>query len=397
MKLALAHDYLTQAGGAERVVASLHEIYPGAPLYTSVYNANKTLSYFKTVDVRTTFLQNWPLVSSHLDKCALSIYPLAFEQFDFSEYDVVISSSSSFAKGIITGPETTHICYCHTPARFAWRSHGYFSRSAATSLVAPLLRGTLHNLRMWDAVSANRIDFFIANSHNVANRIRKFYRREVAAIIHPPVELNRFHIASKNDVGDHFLVVSRLLGYKRIDLAIQACNAIGAQLRIVGIGPELNALKKIAGPTIQFLGKLDDAAVVGELSRCKALIMPGEEDFGITPLEAMASGRPVVAYGAGGALETILDGQTGLFFNQPRYECLASTLRELSSVDFKPQELRDHAGKFDTAEFTKQIQRFVNAAMDYQARTEVRQFRASLQMHDSAEYCFDSTSTVFRK
>ena len=397
MKLALAHDYLTQAGGAERVVASLHDIYPAAPLYTSVYNKSKTLSCFQEVDVRTTFLQNWPFVSSHLDKCALAMYPLAFEQFDFSEYDLVISSSSSFAKGIITGPETTHICYCHTPARFAWRPHGYFSKSLAGSIVAPLLRGTLHKLRMWDAVSANRIDFFVANSRNVANRIRKYYRREVAAVIHPPVDIARFKIAKREDIGNHFLVVSRLLSYKRIDLAIQACNALEAPLRIVGIGPELHNLKKIAGPTIEFVGRLDDGSVVGELSRCKALIMPGEEDFGITPLEAMASGRPVVAYGAGGALETIVDGQTGLFFNQPRVECLAAALKEIDYLNFHPKELREHATGFDNAEFAKKIQRFVNAAMEHQSREGVRHLRTSLQIPDSTEYCFDSTPTVFRK
>jgi len=188
-----------------------------------------------------------------------------------------------------------------------------------------------------------------------------------------------------------------LIGYKRVDLAIEACSRLGIRLKVAGKGPDLPRLKQMAGPNVEFLGRVPDSEVAGLFANCRAFLFPGEEDFGIAPLEAMASGRPVVAYGAGGALETILDGQTGLFFNQPRYECLASTLRELSSVDFKPQELRDHAGKFDTAEFTKQIQRFVNAAMDYQARTEVRQFRASLQMHDSAEYCFDSTSTVFRK
>ena len=314
MKVALVHDYLTQAGGAERVVAAFHDMYPEAPLYTSVYDAEKTLSCFKKMDIRTSFLQAWPLASRRLHKLALALYPMAFEQFDLDSYDVVLSSSSSFAKGVITGPDTCHICYCHTPARFAWRQHGYMANSALLRLLSPLMRGTLKDLRMWDVDSTNRIDYIVANSYNVARRIRKFYRREAAAVIHPPVETKKYSIAPPDEVGDHFLIVSRLLGYKRIDLAIEACNRMGHPLRIIGTGPELKALQKIAGPTVTFLGSPSDSEVAREYSRCRALILPGEEDFGITPLEAMASGRPVVAFGAGGALETVIDGGTGLFF-----------------------------------------------------------------------------------
>jgi glycosyltransferase involved in cell wall biosynthesis len=389
MNIAIAHDYLTQCGGAERVAGAFHDLYPEAPIYTSVYNRGKTLECFDRADIRTSFLQNLPLVSSHLDKFALAAYPLAFEQFDLSSYDVILSSSSSFAKGIITGPETTHICYCHTPARFAWRQHGYLTNSTLCRLAGPILRPMLHKLRMWDVESANRVDYFIANSHNVANRIRKYYRREPSAVIHPPVETRRFRIAPKEEVGNHFLVVSRLLSYKRIDLAIQACNALQVPLKVIGCGPELKNLRMMAGPTIEFLGKQSDARVAYELARCKAFILPGEEDFGITPLEAMASGRPVVAFGAGGALETVIDGETGLFFTYPSYECLALTLREVGITQFESERLREHASTFDLSVFLKNIDDFVHLVSEFRESNLLRQVRAMPRFEERMDLKFD--------
>ena len=299
-RVALVHDYLAQAGGAERVAAALHILFPEAPLYTSVYDPRATLDVFAQVDVRTSFLQRWPISSRRFHKLALPYYPAAFERFDFSGYDLVLSSSSSFAKGVMTPPETCHICYCHTPSRFIWRPQEYLRQSRTARIVTALLGSVMSNLRSWDVESAQRVDFFVANSYNVARRIRKFYRRDTAAIIYPPVETGKFAPVSPSEVGSHFLVVSRLLNYKRIDLAVEACNRLQAPLRIIGIGPDMAALKRIAGPTITFLGRLSDTEVVAELARCRALIFPGEEDFGITPVECMASGRPVVAYGAGG-------------------------------------------------------------------------------------------------
>jgi len=313
---ALVHDYLAQSGGAERVVAALHALFPDAPLYTSVYDARATLPCFSHMDVRTSFLQRPFLSSRRFHKLALSLYPLAFEQFDLTRYALVISSASSFAKGVITSPETCHICYCHTPARFAWRQHEYLRQSRLTRLLAPWMGGMISGLRQRDFDSAQRVDYFVANSHNVAGRIRKYYRREADAVIYPPVETRRFTPAPAGEIGDHYLVVSRLVGYKRIDLAIEACNRLHVPLRVVGVGPERRALGRLAGPTIQFLGRLSDAQVADEYARCRALIFPGEEDFGLTPVECMASGRPIVAYGRGGALETVTAGRTGVFFEE---------------------------------------------------------------------------------
>lgn len=359
MKTALVHDDLVQRGGAERVVAALHDIFPEAPLYTSVYDRRTAPPCFRGMDVRTSFLQKWLGGSGLLHKFALPYFPRAFEQFDFSDYDLVVSSCSRFAKGILTAPATCHVCYCHTPSRFAWRPHEYLAQSRSGRAFEPAIRGTLSQLRTWDVMSAQRVDYFIANSQTTAHRIRKYYRREVAAVVPPPVETARFEPVGADQVGDHFLVVSRLVGYKRVDLAVSACNQLGVRLRVIGAGPELASLKKRAGPTVEFLGALPDAEVAAQYARCRALIFPGEEDFGLTPLEAMASGRPVVAYRAGGALETVVAGQTGLFFSEQTPELLASVLRSVSDYPFVPAALQAHASRFDVSVFNQRVREVV--------------------------------------
>lgn len=364
MKTALVHDYLAQAGGAERVVIALHALFPEAPLYTSVYDPKATLAGFARMDVRTSFLQRWPLSSRRFHKLALPYYPAAFERFDFHGYDLVLSSSSSFAKGVVTPPETCHICYCHTPFRFVWRQQEYLRQRRGARVLTALMGSMIGKLRSWDVESAQRVDFFVANSYNVARRIRKFYRRDAAAVIYPPVETDNFAPVSAAEVGSHFLVVSRLLDYKRIDLAVEACNRLQLPLRIVGIGPDLAALKRKAGPTIQFLGRLSDKEVAAELARCRALIFPGEEDFGMTPVECMASGRPVVAYGAGGALETVIDGQTGLHFRDQDPDCVAAALQAITHLSFTPEALRAHARGFDTMVFEERMRCFIADALE---------------------------------
>ncbi len=364
MKVAIVHDYLTQAGGAERVAATLHGLFPESLLYTSVYDPKATLAYFDDVDVATSFLQRWPLSSQRMHKFALPLYPTAFEHFDLNGYDLVVSSSSSFAKGVITPPQTCHVCYCHTPARFAWRQHEYLSQSRRGRLVSLLLRNMLGRLRSWDIESAQRPDYYVANSYNVAQRIRKYYRRDVAAVIPPPIETERYAPAPPSEVGSHFLIVSRLVGYKRIDLAVQACSQLGLPLRIVGTGPDLAGLKRIAGPTVEFLGRLPDAAVAREFARCRALIFPGEEDFGMTPLECMASGRPVVAFGAGGALETVCDGKTGVLFQSQTAEALAAALAAVSGMEFSPEALQSYAAGFGVKVFEARMMRFLESATE---------------------------------
>lgn len=369
VKVAIVHDYLTQAGGAERVAATLHRLFPEALLYTSVYDPKSTLAYFDTVTVATSFLQRWPLSSQRMHKFALPLYPTAFEHFDLSAYDLVVSSSSSFAKGVITPPHTCHVCYCHTPARFAWRQHEYLSQSRRGRVMSLLLRNMLGRLRSWDIESAQRPDYYVANSYNVAQRIRKYYRRDVAAVIPPPIDTALYAPVAASEVGSHFLIVSRLVGYKRIDLAVHACNQLQLPLRIVGTGPDLAGLKRIAGPTIRFLGRLSDAEVAREFARCKALIFPGEEDFGMTPLECMASGRPVVAFAAGGALETVVDGETGILFQAQTPECLAAALQSVSAREWAPDALQKYAAQFGVEVFESRMMRFLEGALEqHQAR-----------------------------
>ena len=364
MKTALVHDYLAQAGGAERVAAAFHDLFPDAPLYTSVYDPAATLATFAEMDIRTSFLQRWPFSSRRFHKLALPYYPSAFERFNFSGFDLVLSSSSSFAKGIITPPETCHICYCHTPSRFVWRQQEYLAQTRSARAASSLISAIVNSMRSWDVESAQRVDYFVANSYNVARRIRKYYRRDVAAVIYPPVETSKFQPAAPSEVGSHFLVVSRLLNYKRIDLAIRACTRLSLPLRVVGIGPDIANLKRIAGPTIQFLGRLSDEKVAYELARCKALIFPGEEDFGITPVECMASGRPVIAYGAGGALETVIDKETGLFFSEQTVESLVCTLKEIDFHTFSVEKLQAQAACFDKSVFERQLLALISEAME---------------------------------
>ena len=363
MKTALVHDDLIQAGGAERVVVALHGMFPQAPIFTSIYDRRTTLDDFRKADVRTSFLQSTPLAHRRFHKLALPLFPSAFEQFDLAGYDLVLSNTTRFAKGVITAPETCHVCYCHTPPRFAWRPQDYLAQSRAARLLAPLMRPMMTNLRAWDVASAQRVDFFVAGSHNAARRIRKYYRRESAAVIYPPVATDLYAPAPPAEVGGHFLVVSRLVGYKRVDLAIEACNALGAELRVVGVGPEMAALRRKAGPTIRFLGRLPDADVAAEYARCRAFVFPGEEDFGLTPIEAMASGRPVVAFGAGGALETVVEGKTGLFFREQTAASLAAALRTVQTLPFLPEALQAHALRFDLSVFQDTMRRFVEAAV----------------------------------
>ncbi len=358
MRVALIHDYLNQYGGAERVLEVLHDLYPDAPIYTSLFDPATMPRSFQSWDIRTSFMQRIP-GARRVHRSLLPLYPLAFESFDLSGYDVVLSNSSAWAKGVITPPNTLHVCYCLSPMRWAWNYEGYVQREQLGTSARRLLPPVIHYLRLWDVSSAQRVDRFIGISRVVVNRIAKYYRRP-ADMIFPPVDASRITMGIER--GDEYLVVSRLIPYKRIDLAVAACTRLGLPLRVIGDGRDREKLMAQAGSTVRFDGRLSDQEVYAALGHCRAFIFPGEEDFGIAPVEAMAAGRPVVAYAAGGALDTIADGRTGRYFAPQTVDALADVLRDFDADAFDPAAIRTHALGFDTQAFREQITSYVERA-----------------------------------
>jgi len=336
------------------VVQKFAEIYPEAPIYTALFDKKQIGDRFEGKQIITSFLQKMPFaLKKH--RFFMPFFPIAFESFDLTDYDVVLSSHHMAAKSVITPATACHISFVHTPMRYAWDYFPeYMAEFGRVSRIP--MRILFHYLRMHDAISANRVDYFIANSRNVALRIRKHYRRE-AAVIHSPVQAGRFHISGRTD--DFFLVASRLVPYKKIDIAVEAFNQLGEKLVIAGNGPELETLKGKAKKNIEFLGFVPDEQLADYYARCKAFIFPGEEDFGITPLEAQASGRPVIAYSAGGALETVIDGKTGLFFSGQSPDELVAAVRNFNRLEFDPNVIRTHAETFDEEIFKQKIAGFV--------------------------------------
>ncbi len=357
MNVALVHDYLNQMGGAERVLLALHDLYPDAPIFTSIYDPERVDPAFRRLDIRTSFMQRLPLIRKH-HQPYLMLYPLAFERLDLRAYDLILSSSSAFAKGIMTRPDAVHICYCHTPMRWAWSYQDYIEGEKVLAPARAFLPFFMRRLRQWDQATAQRVDHFIANSPVVAQRIADYYQYE-ATIIPPPIATTNYRISPTQE--GYFLVLSRLVPYKRIDIAIEACNQVGLPLKIIGAGRDRARLERMAGPTIEFLGWLPDEQVQRYLARCQALIHPGTEDFGLAPLEAQASGRPVIAYGAGGALTSVIDGVTGLFFHERSPRALAEALATFRPDRFDPLAARRHAESFDIARFQQRIAAFIAA------------------------------------
>lgn len=357
MRVAIVHDFLMQMGGAEKVVEVFHDLFPEAPIFTSAYDPDAMPPAYRSWDIRTSFLQKLP-AKRLTHRGALLLYPTAFESFDLSEYDLVLSSSSAFSKGVITQPHTTHICYTHSPMRYAWATSSYVEKERIASPLRSLLAPGLHYLRTWDAIAAMRVDRYIANSSAVARRIRKFYRRE-AEVVHPPVNTDRFQIAPRDEVGDYGIVASRLVPYKRVDLAVRAFTKLGKPLKVIGTGRQLESLKSVAGPTIQFLGYVSDAELPGLVARAKMYLMPGEEDFGIAPVEANASGVPVVAYAAGGALDVQVNGVSGFLFRPQTVDALCEAVEQAYKHDWDPQVIRQNAMRFDTPSFRAKMQHVI--------------------------------------
>ena len=361
MKLAIVHDYLNQMGGAENVLRVLHDLFPEAPIFTTIYEPSLVHADFKRMDIRTTFMQRLPFVHRH-HQAFLPVFPFAIESIDVRGYDVVVSMSSAWSKNVITRAEQCHVNYCLTPMRFAWTFEEYVARERLAEWQKPLLLPVVMALRAWDVAGANRVDHFAGISATVNRRIRKYYRRD-AALIHPPVETTPL-AARASEAGDdgYFLVVARLVPYKRIDLAIEACNRLKAPLKIVGDGRDRARLQAMAGPTVEFLGWVDEETKRRYLRRCRAFLFTAEEDFGISPVEAMASGRPVVAYAAGGALDTVEPGVSGLLFQEQTPEALAEQLDAVSGQTWDGRALAAYASKFDTEAFKTKLRRFVESA-----------------------------------
>lgn len=360
MRVALVHDYLIQYGGAERVLAELSLLFPHAPIYTLLYDEKATGGAFSHTKVHASFLQKIIRKKSYY-RFFPFLMPFAIEQFDLSEYDLVISSSASFAKGVITREHTTHICYCHTPMRVAYTPyHKITGQSLYPGWLQAFSPLILPYIRLWDRHSAYRVDKFVCNSSFIQKKIATHYQRK-AQVIYPPVSVHKFSI---QEPQNYFLVVGRLLPYKRVDLAIKACNELGAHLFIVGTGPEYSRLKSIAGPTITFMGRVSDARLVDLYAQAQALLFPQEEDFGIAAIESMACGRPVIAFQSGGALEYIQNEKTGIFFEEQSVESLKQAIQRNDEIEFDPNYIRKRALQFDREVFQQNIQKCIYSLLN---------------------------------
>ena len=361
MKIAIIHYWFVGMRGGEKVVEELCNVYPDAHIYTHVVDKKQLSDVLKEKEIRTTFISRLPLAKK-LYKFYLPLMPLALEQLDLSDYDLVISSESGPAKGVITDPDALHICYCHSPMRYLWDMHKTYSQGTGflkRLLMAPLL----HYLRVWDVTSSSRVDFFIANSNFISRRISKFFRRP-SVVIHPPVAVDDFFISGEQ--GDYYLMVGQLVGYKKVDLAIDAFNSLGRRLIIIGQGEEYDNLEKKASENIEFLGRQSFNMIKKYYSECRALIFPGVEDFGMVPIEAMASGRPVIAFCKGGALDYVIDEETGLFFLEQTKESLIEAVNRFEQMesDFSPSNIKAYAEKFNRISFTTSLQTFIDSKLN---------------------------------
>jgi len=357
-RVAIIHDYLNQYGGAERVLEALHALYPSAPVYTSIYDPAAMPAAYRTWDIRTSWMQRLPGWRRHFQKYFL-LYPSAFESFDLGNYDLIISSSSAYAKGVIPATHAYHICYCHTPMRFAWRTNDYVRREGLGRLQRSMLPIALSYVRLWDVATTPRVDHFIANSREVAARIKRYYGR-TATIIPPPVELSAYRPQMP---GDFYLAGGRLIPYKRLDLVVRAFTALRLPLKIFGDGRDRDRLRSLAGSNIEFLGQISEEQRHDLFASCRAFIFPGEEDFGITPLEAMSAGRPVIAYAAGGALETVVEGVTGRFFLEQSPAAIAVAVAASQHDEYDSAIIRRHAERFSREVFLERMREIIDDKM----------------------------------
>jgi len=377
LRVAIVHYWFVGRAGGERVVEAIAEIFPQADLFSLVADRATLAPVLQNRKLQTSFLQHIPLAKK-FHRHFLFLQPLALEQFDLSDYDLVISSESGPAKGVITSSRTCHICYCHSPMRYIWEMYPQYRRGM-NPLVGAIFSLTAHYMRLWDLASAQRVDYFVANSGFIASRIRKYYGRE-SRVIHPPVEIAAGSTSAVP--GDYYLTVGRLVDYKRFDLAVSACNELGRRLKVIGDGPQLKALQKMAGKTVEFLGRVGDKELHAHLAGCRALLFPGEEDFGIVPVETQSFGRPVIAYASGGALETVrgqlpngpaVDNPTGVFFADQSPASLVRAILDFEATEdqFNPQTIREHSHQFDSTIFKTKFTDFVHFALkDFKDRNQ---------------------------
>lgn len=370
MKIALVYDRVNKWGGAERILEILHEIWPEAPLFTAVYN-RETAPWADKFDVQTTFIQKIPLAKRKHEWFPWLI-TIGFENLNLREYDVVISITSAEAKGVITCPETLHICYCLTPTRYLW-SHKDIYLSQKGQILKFLMRPVLSFMRLWDQVAAARPDYYLSISGHIQKRVKKYYRRE-SKVIYPPLTFGIKNWQLKTGIQglkfqNFFLVVSRLVSYKRIDIAIEACNRLKLPLVIIGEGSEKSNLQKIAGETITFIYNLTDQELLRYYQNCQALIMPQEEDFGLVSIEAQSFGKPVIAFNDGGAKETIINGKTGEFFNEQSVLALEKILANFNIKKYNNKDIQKHAGTFNKEKFKKEFVNFVEEKYSQHLKT----------------------------
>lgn len=367
MKIALVHDHLAQDGGAEGVLKIFAEMFPDAPIYTLLYDQKNIDANYPNAKIEASIIQRLPGGVKHY-QWYMPFMPMAVEFFDLRKFDVVLSDTSSFAKGVITAPETLHLCYCHTPTRYLWSdTHQYINELKYNKYFKKIISLALNYVRIWDRLAADRVDVFMANSKTAQFRIKKYYKRD-STIIYPPVELEKYKVSE--NVEDYFLCGCRLVPYKRIDNIVRAFKKNGKKLKIFGDGTDRERLENIAdgAENIEFLGRVSKAKQAELYSHCQAYINPQKEDFGITVVEAMAAGRPVIALRQGGAVETVIEGQTGIFIENDSPEAILAAVEKFDSKNFNPQTIRTHAEKFSVERFKKEIKEFIDS--EYQKYQE---------------------------
>ncbi|OGC87694.1 MAG: glycosyl transferase [candidate division Zixibacteria bacterium RBG_16_48_11] len=367
MRIALVHDWLTGMRGGEKCLEALCQIYPQAEIYTLLHNPGSVSREIESKKIHNSFIQNLPWASKKY-QYYLPLFPTAIEQFNLTDFDLVISSSHCVAKGVLTRPETCHICYCYTPMRYAWEMYyTYFNSKNRGWLFRHLIPFIMNYLRSWDESSSRRVDNFVAISQHVQKRIKKHYRRE-SEVIYPPVAVESYELSQKS--GDYYLIVSALVPYKRVDLAVEAFNRLGERLLVVGEGPEKKRLQKIAGKKVEFISWQSFENLKNCYYNCKALIFPGEEDFGIVPVEAQACGKPVIAYGRGGVLETVVGfypeedekpnrERSGVFFKEQTVESLIQAVKLFEKTEFDPHTIRKNTLKFEAKIFKDKMKTFI--------------------------------------